>query len=124
MCDDIAILKKERNKLVDQITRLNAEIEEAEGKRAILRFRAAELSGEIEETEEDEAQVALEETEEFQKLLEGNDASTLRTKFRSLNDKIDKSRSPDRNCSNWEARVQRRAVATRLETIEQEGVTR
>lgn len=126
MCDDIAILEKERDKLLGQLARLNAEIEAAEGERAILRYRTAELNGEIEEaqTEEDEAQIASKEVDEFHKLLESDDASALRVVYRQLSDIITKSRSPGRYCSTWKARTQRRAVATRLEMLEPKEVAK
>jgi chromosome segregation ATPase len=124
MCDDIAVLEKERDKLVEQIARLNAEIEVAEGKRAILRYRTAELNGEIEEAQEDEAQIASEEADAFVELLKSDDASTLRIQYRQLSDVIDKCRKPGRECTAQDARAQRRAVVARLKMLEQKEVTR
>ena len=119
MTNNIVISEKERDKCVEQLAYLNAEIEELEGKRGMLRYRIAELNGEIEEAQEDEVQIASEEVDAFQELLEGSDASALRTKYKTLNDIIDKSRLPGRDCSTWEARTQRRVVVARLEEIEQ-----
>ena len=92
MKNSITGLKRERDEAIDELERLNTEIE---------RFEEGAV---------------------FQKLLESGDASALRMKYKTLNDIIDRGRLPGRECSTWEARTQRRVVVARLKVLEQNGV--
>jgi len=119
--EEINNLKREREQLLCEYSELIAEIDEMEGRCAVLHENINDIDIEIADAEEDEKnQKTLKETEE----LLSDDISQLNSKLKSLNDFIAKYRTVDRivDRSVWEARVQRREIINRI--FELEGVTK
>jgi len=115
--EEINNLKREREQLLREYSELTTEIDEMEGRRAILDDKITDIYIEIADAEEDEKQEESEEAKEFKQLLLSGDISQLNIKLRILNDFIAKYRIVDR--SVWESREQRRAVMDRIFELEE-----
>ena len=86
-------LEMERSKLIERITLLSGEIDEAYGQRRILQDKVVELNEEIEVEEEERYECKKKkEAQEFEEVLKSMDGTRIRCKFRRLNKEIDSIR--------------------------------
>jgi len=113
-------LKDERKRIEMEMEQLLVDIDEAQGRRAVLESRLIEIEKEITEEEEEEERQNKEEKERWELLLNSGDAIKLRREYRMLNNLIDKRRNatyPERR-DYYDLFAQRVEITAIMEEVE------